>query len=330
MKKLSIILGLLISIAAVWLSVKGIDWGKLGPILAHSNYWYLVPGVAAIMISIYLRAFRWRLLLHPRRDLSIRQLFWGLGIGYLFLNLLPVRAGELARVFAVEKTQHIPKAQGVSSILVERVLDVFAVLLLFVLVTPFVNMPDWLADSAFAVFAVFTVITALLMVLSLAKVKRVVVRILQAIPFVGKLAWPSIVENLGVGFAVLRNPKVLLGAFAYSLICWLLIALATWCALVGTGASNSLTVAIFSLCTTTLSLVIPSTPGSIGVYHYFAILSLTVLGINREVAFSFAILAHAVNYITVAAFGVIALFASGLRISDFARLNKAHRLPAKD
>jgi uncharacterized protein (TIRG00374 family) len=63
------------------------------------------------------------------------------------------------------------------------------------------------------------------------------------------------------------------------------------------------TVAVLLTCTTNLAMLLPSSPGYIGVFHAAATLSLLPFGVEQTTAFSFAILAHLVNVLPVSLLG---------------------------
>jgi len=310
MRKLSFFLGIVISAIAIFLVIQGIDWPKFGDAISKSNLLYLIPAAAALVLSIYLRAFRWRLLFHPVSGLSIKKLFSALNIGYLFLNLLPARLGELVRVFVVGRTLSVPKAHALSTIIVERILDVFSILILLVSALPFVKLPDWLAQSSLVVTVVFISLALIAILFSTSKS----VNFFAKIPFLRK--FEKVIKNLATGLATLRNAKIFLSGLAYSLVCWILLVLMTWFTLLATNISGSLPIATFSLCATVLSALIPSTPGYIGVFQLVAVLSLAPFGIAKEPALTFAIVVYAVNYIVVTLLGIGSLFWERLSFFD--------------
>jgi hypothetical protein len=63
------------------------------------------------------------------------------------------------------------------------------------------------------------------------------------------------------------------------------------------------TVAVLLTCTTNLAMLIPSSPGYVGVFHAAATLSLLPFDVGPGRALSFAILAHLVNVVPVSVLG---------------------------
>jgi len=306
MKKISLWLGIAISVIAIFLTLRGIDWAKLSETLSQANLLYLIPATFALVLSIYLRSFRWRMLFYPVKGLSIKKLFSALNIGYLFLNVLPARLGEFVRVFVIGKSQNVSKAHALSTIVVERILDIFAILIFLLLLMPFVHLPSWVASSAITISLVFVSIGLIAIILSTKKTTAFFVHFLTKFSILKKAG--PVIQNLSLGLATLRKPKIFFSGLSLTLVVWILTGLVTWFSLKSANISDSIFVAFFSLCATTLAAVIPSTPGYIGVYQYVAILSLAPFGIAKEPALGFAILISAINYFGTTTLGIGSLF----------------------
>jgi uncharacterized protein (TIRG00374 family) len=302
MKRISFWLGIVISVITIFLLVQGTDWQAFARALSKSNLFYLIPAVVFLVLSIYLRAFRWRLLFYPVKGLSIKKFFSALNISYLFLNILPARLGEFVRILVIANSQNVSKAQALSTIIVERILDVFSILILLLVMLPFIRLPDWLGKSSLTVTIAF--IALALIAISLSTQKSV--DFFLKFPIFKK--FEKVIINLATGLATLRNPRIFLCGLSLTLISWILLGLLNWFSLLATNVTSNLPIAVFSLVATTLAALIPSTPGYIGVYQYVAILSLVPFGIAKEPALTFAIVVSAVNYLCTTALGIGSLF----------------------
>ena len=92
------------------------------------------PAAAAVAF----RAVRWSVMFPARRRPSPGACFWAINIGYLANALLPFRAGELIRVMALSKDTGTPTGQGLVTILLERLFDLFTVAVLTLAVAPMI------------------------------------------------------------------------------------------------------------------------------------------------------------------------------------------------
>ena len=66
----------------------------------------------------------------PMKKVPVTGLFSPLMVGYM-ANILPARAGEFIRAYLLGKKHGIPFSGAFASIVVERLFDIVAVLLLF-------------------------------------------------------------------------------------------------------------------------------------------------------------------------------------------------------
>ena len=60
---------------------------------------------------------------------------------------------------------------------------------------------------------------------------------------------------------------------------------------------------------------VPSSPGSIGVFHYLSVLTLSVFGVEKDLAFSYGVLLHLVTYLPPSLLGIAYLGRSGYSLS---------------
>ncbi len=77
--------------------------------------------------------------------------------------------------------------------------------------------------------------------------------------------------------------------------------------------------AALALSVTNLGILFPSSPGYIGPFHYFCMQALLMVGVGRETALGYAIMAHLLYYIPVTAWGLSALAAYGVSMATAAR-----------
>src|SRR5512139_2864588 len=101
--------GIGISAFFLFLLFRSIDGARLMAALREMDGRFLVPAVASTLLSYYLRAWRWKLLLEVEKDASMRNLFTATTIGYMANNLLPARVGELVRVYVLGEREGIDK-----------------------------------------------------------------------------------------------------------------------------------------------------------------------------------------------------------------------------
>jgi uncharacterized protein (TIRG00374 family) len=293
---------LLIAGGFTYLAVRGVHWHTAWVAVEHCHAWWFVPAMAAFAAQTLMRAMRWRSLFaherRPRRGPVIEATL----IGYLFNNIMPARAGEVARVAALTKRSSTPPAEIVGTVLVERVYDVFAVLLIFFCALPWLPHVSWLGAAA-----ILAAIAAIGLVAVVAVLEIYGERPLQwRLPRLSAEKIEHHVALLASGLSGLRERRVALEALAWSLAAWMTTALWAWFVLLAFhhlafSAGVLVTVAVG------LSMIIPSPPASIGVFEAAGVLALNAYGVSRTGALPYAIVLHISNFVPLVSGGAIAL-----------------------
>jgi len=92
----------------------------------------------------------------PVKQCGIRPLWAATAIAFMVNNLLPARLGELVRAFVIGRSQNVSRSASFATIVYERVVDVFVLILLLWFCMVRISGPEWLARSA-EVLVVFNV-----------------------------------------------------------------------------------------------------------------------------------------------------------------------------
>src|ERR1700753_3251810 len=79
----------------LYFSLRGIDWAEVWRIVSRANLWYVSLALSIATVSLFLRAYRWRILLQAQAPVRVSTAFWATSAGYFGNNFLPARAGEL-------------------------------------------------------------------------------------------------------------------------------------------------------------------------------------------------------------------------------------------
>ncbi len=291
-----------------YLAVRGVHWHAAWVAVEHCDAWWLVPAMIAFAAQTLMRAMRWRSLFarerRPRRGPVIEATL----IGYLFNNIMPARAGEVARVASLTKRSSTPPAEIVGTVVVERVYDVFAVLLIFFCAAPWLPHVTWIGAAAVlaAVAAVALAVVVAVLAIYGERPLQWLARPLAHVPRLSAEAIEHHVALLASGLSGLRDHRVAIEALLWSLAAWMTAALWGWFVLL---AFHDLpfTAAILVTVAVGLSMIIPAPPASIGVFEAAGVLALNAYGISRTGALPFAIVLHISNFVPLVLAGAIAL-----------------------
>jgi uncharacterized protein (TIRG00374 family) len=317
-----LLIGLAVSLLALVLAFSGANLAEVAGALQKANYFALVSGIGLMWLGFYLRALSWRVILGGR--VPFRRVFDALNEGYLLNNLLPLRLGELGRAYLISRHTHLTAWQALSSIVVERIVDlVMAVALLFAFL-PLVASLDWAQGAAFTAVGLGTaaVITLVVVTRNGERLARLAAGLLRRLPRrpLSPERWQARIESFIAGLAVLRDPRRALQAAFWSGLAWAAAGFGAWSILRAFVPDATATMGFVTLTLVALGAAVPSAPGSAGVFELVTVQTLTaVFGVDRNLALSYALVLHAANILLVTVMGSLALAREGETLADLAR-----------
>ena len=317
---LHLIIGILVGAVFVYLAVRSVDLGQMLGALADANYWYVLLAILVNMFSHYLRAWRWQYFLAPIKTVNSGTLFSALVIGYAANTFVPAHLGEFLRAFVLGKKQSISASSSFASIVIERIVDVFSLILLMVLVVLIHPFPRWVVQSGYIMLA-FAVGAFVLLI----GFKRFEAQSTLMIQFMLKLLpkkighkLESMIINFLSGVMPLKSNWHYVYVAILSIAIWFGYALGYYFCLSAFEFTRFYQLpwhaSLVVLVITTISIVVPSSPGYVGTYHFLCQVSLVMFGVSETEALSFATIAHAVILLPVTFTGLIMANYEGVAI----------------
>ena len=328
-----------VSLVFLALFLLRVDVGEMWDDLRTAQYGWVVLGLVAYFVSVFFRALRWQYLLRPMAHVGLGRLYRIVVVGYMANNVLPFRLGELVRAYYLGTKTGISKSSGLATIVVERVFDGLA-LLSFLLVVSFslllVGTLRGLGESAGILWLLLAMALSVLFVVAIVVLallahnppwlQALTLRLVAVAPHRVRLRLLNVVAFFIRGLAVLRSPQRLVGVFLLSLPVWLLEALMYLLIGYSFGLNHLFSnggelVAAMLLVTAVanMGLSIPSSPGGIGPFEFFAQGTLVLLGIEEPVASAFAIALHAALLGPVTGLGLIFLWVESVSLAQLTR-----------
>ena len=128
--RLQLAIGIGISFVFLYLALRGVNPHDLWAAVQNFNWLYAIPFVAVTLLSMWIRAWRWRYLLLPPADLPPRRLWNPMMAGFALNGLLPARLGEFARAYVLGRKENLPFSRIFGTIVVERIFDTLVLLAL--------------------------------------------------------------------------------------------------------------------------------------------------------------------------------------------------------
>lgn len=124
---------LAVGVILLWFAFRTVNFTKLGAELKEANYSWLLLSILFGLFAFISRARRWVLLVNPLGfNPSTKNAFYALMTGYLANIALP-RIGEITRCVALGKKEKIPVDQLIGTVVIERTVDFFSLLLIMII-----------------------------------------------------------------------------------------------------------------------------------------------------------------------------------------------------
>jgi glycosyltransferase 2 family protein len=277
---------------------------------------WLIAAIALYVLATGVRAERWHQILALTGVRTKRADCYALTtVGYMGNNVLPARAGEALRVVLLAPRCEASKRTLISSIVAERMLDVVALLTIF-LVTVYgvLSTSDVLpTDRPLLVTGI-----GVLLVLAAA----VAVWVLRA---------HHVFERVRDWLRPLADaPRALLAPWGLVLLAgtfllWTIEASVYWSVARAIEMDISMSGALYLVALTNFVAALPAAPGSIGTFDAAVLWGTQRLGAAPSVAVSYVILIRFVLYVPITIVGLVVLVT---RYGGWSRLRSATRLEA--
>ena len=319
----------------VWV-LWGIDLEKVGASLAAFSWWMLLPMVGCYLAAHLLRAWRLALLLDARpgayRIVSVNS------IGFLAINVMPLRLGELVRPYLFLEQDGVPLGASLAAVFLERILDFMALLGMLLLVGTVVTIPaggvmvlgvDVVVAGqhlATAVVAAGLLFSALLLIAG-APVIRTLERWERG-------RWPLARRLIGLmrafrsGFVQLaRTPGRAALVLLLSGLVWAITIGGVWMVLLGSGLEGldyGSALVIWAL--TLATMAVAPTPGFFGAYEAACSGALRLLGVATVPAVTLSVVLHLGMFAFIVGTGAVFLVAEGLSLGEIMRRSRSLRV----
>ena len=299
------------------------DLGELGRQLRSAHWGWAALSTLLAPVQLWVRAHRWRYLFPPRSDPP--RLIPAIMIGYMANNVLPLRAGEVVRVYVVARrwkpaagaSRAHPFWTTLATLVVDRVLDSLAVVLILAVLVLVIPVPAFLQMAALVVLAIDLAGIAVLIALVAAPARcaRRIERLTARWPRLRQRAL-GVFETFVTGLDGIRAPAHILPLLLWTVLVWLTPAAAAWTMLRALGLELPFVAAWAVLAFVGLGVSIPSAPGYVGVFHAAAALALGLFGVSQAAAVGYALLFHAAQIVPITLIGWVYLLREQMSLGE--------------
>lgn len=307
-----------VRIVEVWEHVRGVRWLPF----------FAAIGVATLTFP--LRTVRWQYLLRLEGEpLPFIPLWHATAIGFMSTNLLPARAGELARAYAARRLTGTRFTTAVGSIAVERVLDGLTLV-------AFLAVATWAggfgSDTAVGnltlggIGKIAGVVFSAALLVAVAVVRWPIPALRTTRYVAGRIlprTWTKsiveAVEGILAGLDSLRSARGLLTVLFWSLVVWVAGAASFWLALLAFGIVVPWSAALLLQSLLAFGVAVQFSPGFFGQFEAICRVTLALYAVGSGPAVSFAFGFHLGGFIPITLLGLWSLSKAHLHLADLKR-----------
>ena len=297
----------------------GIDLSVVQLSLSDANWWALLPIIVIYLCNHCIRSLRLRMLL-GRPEIPFRDMFSIITLGFLAINVVPLRLGEFVRPYLLKERHGVDYGQSIAAVFVERLLDLLCLLGMLLLVAWWVDLPP----GSFTVMDI-DVMGAGQKVVGTASalgLGGLVALLVIGQPLVDLIT--RIHPRLG-GFvgafdqglrALVKRPLAALTCLGLSLAMWFGVVSAVYVLMAGfNGVPATAQAALTTWTITITGMTLAPTPGFWGTYEAFCLAALLMFDVERSVGTTFAVVLHLTQFGFIVGLGSSYLLAEGVSLT---------------
>ena len=275
--------------------------------LSNANKAYIFAAFTATFITFILRSLRWMILLDSPKDIDLQKYISTTHIGYFLNNILPFRAGDIARAKLLSNnSNNIKFSFLVGSLVAEKIIDLWIVGLfsIFLILFGFNNVLG--LEFTIGILLLY-IITSFIIFGNNSLANKIKKQF-------------SITKNFFEGYLLVSKNKIKLGSISLLLWCSFVAYMYTLLKSLNIDLSFQQYVGITVISSIVTSL--PIAPAAIGTYHLAVIYFLTLYGIEIDKSQTAAILLHSVFLLYTIILGYIYLSFEKIKFKSLINDNK--------
>jgi uncharacterized protein (TIRG00374 family) len=318
--------GIVLSAVLLWWTLRDVSLAVVWSELRRSNGWLFLLSTFLSTIIFPLRARRWQTILEPvAPNQPLGALWRATAVGMMANNVLPARAGEIARAYALTQQTKVPLATSIASLAVDRLFDMLVLLLLAVaaFLDPAFPRDAEVAGQTIGSLAQGSVVLVTLVfaaLYGLAFFPTQIVRIYEI--FTRRISktledrGKAVLTRFSEGLSVLKSPRRFLAVLSWTIIHWLVNALGFWYGFKAVGIELPFSAALFLQTLIAVGVALPSAPGFFGFFEKITVVGLAIYGVGAPLATSFAIGYHILTFIPITVIGLWYFAKLGLHLKE--------------
>jgi len=307
--------GLLIGGIFLYITASKVDLNEAVATIYAVNPLWLLPLTLIFVLNTVLRSVRWRLMFPDDSRPSFRHTLDALLIGKVANSVLPGKLGELLRASVIGRSLPTIGVSGsLATIVLEKVIDSLAILLLLGLALLLVPLPPWVASSGMVMIVTFPLLLIALLIVQRAdgqvsfsahtNTSRSIVNRMK------RLLLTS-VKKFSTGLYALRNTRHFTIFSVFTLLIWAGEVISMFLFLQAFSIYVPFSAAIVSIVFLCVGSILPSAPGLVGTYQLFIVSALQLYAVSNTSAFALAVFLNLYVIVMTTVLGLAAVFFEG-------------------
>lgn len=309
---------LLIALILLYFTLRDVDFNSVFKIQEKIHWEYVIYSMTVMFLISILRSIRLKVMLKKIADISIMDTFKVNSVGYFFIMILPFRIGEFAIPILIRNTYKVPMGSVLYIVMIERVVDLFVLLLILFSIIYVSLLPNWMVQSAYflsMVLFVFSISVFLLMKNSDSVIK-VFNPITKYLPKLILQKQTNLLNGLKLGFAAVNTKAQILIIFIIALSVWILSAGSILFLFMGMEIKLGILEALTVMLINVFGISMPAGPGLIGNFQYSCIMGLSIFSVDKNIAFSFSMIYYISILTLTLFFGILSMYLLKIKSKD--------------
>lgn len=307
--KLLVLFG--ITAVIIWYLFRDIPWMDVVETVKGFNYWWIGLSMFLGILSHFLRAWRWKLMLDAsNKNVWLWNSFFAVMIGYLANSVIP-RLGEITRCGVMNRKEKVSVPYALGTVITERLIDLvmLGIVTAITILSQLGLLGDFFKEKAESVTAFLSSNWWLLVVCGLIFIGAI--WFWRSDKFKESAFFSKIRDLISQGIDGLRSvqrTKNPTGFWLSTLGIWVLYFVMLWVITLGSPETKDLgpLAGLSILVMGTFGMASP-TPNGLGTFHFFVASVLVLYGLEYEKGVIIATVMHTSQFITILIWGSLSL-----------------------
>jgi uncharacterized protein (TIRG00374 family) len=324
-------IGLVVVVCLFVLLLQRVDLQQFGTALLKVHIGFLAIGVVAQLMIIWIKSIRWAIAMRSAIGRPVCRALSASIIGFAGNIVLPARLGELLRIGVIDKHNQIGRSVALTTVGLTQLFDLLSLVGYFLLVS--ISATNLLATHRWEIGLLGILIILMLGGLAVLQQKAkllhaVLLPIHRKSPDALKRYITRYTELFVRGLNVLGKGHLLGGLLLLTITVWGLETASTYWMLRAFHIEATLSMAALLVVGLNLSIVVPITPGNIGITQAVSVFLLGTFGVTPTSALAYSIGAQGAIQLLIISLGMVCLYREGMSLNLFRqRPREALRVP---